>query len=161
MIQLDYYKNKNAKSPLFGKVYGRVKNKEPFTIKQLAEHISTHDSIYGYSTVVGVLAEVSKCIKELCLDGQPVKLDDLAIFRAAVTSKPADDIDEYTIQKNIKAVRIKVTGTGETSNKNMIRKASLGWTSLSQRIQRKEIVLSDVKGEYIVGGNDEIDDVQP
>ena len=160
MIELDFYKNKNSRSSGYHKIYARVHKKTPFGIKQLAEHIKQHGSPFTVDVIMGVLSRARICIQELCMDGQPVKLDDLAIFSPAVTAIPANDVDSFDLSirakggdsGNIKSVRIQCRPTGLTLSKNVTRAAEgggLGYTSLAQRIKSGEVVLSDKKGEYV------------
>ena len=159
MIELDFYKSKNSRRSGYHKIYARVHKKTPFGIKQLAEHIKQHGSPFTVDVIMGVLSRASICIQELCMDGQPVKLDDLAIFSPAVTAIPANDVDSFDLSirpkngdgGNITKVRIQCCNTGLSTNDNITRGATgmLGYTSLAQRIKSGEVVLSDKKGEYI------------
>lgn len=160
-ININLYKNKNAKSPLFGKVYGRAENKKPIDIDGLAAHMALHGTVYTADLLAGVLKKAASCIRELAMDGQPVKLGDLAIFKASVVSKPADDVEEFTIEKNIKSVRLVAMATGKTTSKSLSADALFDYTSLAKRIKAKEVVLSDVKGKYLETDSSDIDDVQP
>ena len=149
MLKINLYKNKNQESRQFGKVYGRVENNEPIDIEGLSEHIAMHGSQYTKDVIYGVLIKAAACIKELALSGQPVKLGNLAIFKAAVTSKPAATADKFDLATNISAVRLQVRGTGATATKEMAKGAQLQLTDMAQRIVRGEIELSNEKGKYI------------
>ena len=110
-----------------------------------------HGSQYTKDVIYGVLIKAAACIKELALSGQPVKLGNLAIFKAAVTSKPAQSVDKFDLAANISAVRLQVRGTGATATKEMAKGAQLQLTDMAQRIVRGEIELSNEKGKYIEG----------
>ncbi|MBO7108711.1 MAG: hypothetical protein J6V97_01340 [Prevotella sp.] len=69
-----------------------------------------------------------------------------------MTAKPANDVEHFEVGENIKSVRLQCTPTGACAKANYTATASLGYSSLAQRVKSGEIELSSVKGEYIVGG---------
>ena len=151
MLKINLYKNKNQESRQFGKVYGRVENNEPIDIEGLSEHIAMHGSQFTKDVIYGVLIKAAACIKELALSGQPVKLGNLAIFKAAVTSSPAQSAEKFDLRTNITAVRLQVRGTGATATKEMAKGAQLQLTDSAQRIVNGEVQLSNEKGKYLDG----------
>ena len=153
MLKIDLYKNKNQDSDNYGKVYGRAKNNRPIGIDELAEHIAEHGSVYTADVVHGVLKKIAKCIKELVLSGQPVKIDNLCIFKGSVTSTPATDAETFDLSKNIKNVRLHMTPTGTATPKEMTKSAALDYTSMALRIKNGEAVLSGKKREYLLSGS--------
>ena len=161
MLELDFYLNKNSKSTTNGKVYARVHNKKMVGIKELAEHIKEHGSPFTVDVIQGVLSRSAMCIRELAMQGTPVKIDDLCIFRATVSVAPADDVESFNLSidktgenGNIKAVRLQCRPTGDSVPANITRAATgeLGWTTLAQKIKRGEAQLSTLKGEYLSSG---------
>ncbi len=155
-LKINLYKNHDENSRYFGKVYGRVENADPIGIKELAQHMADHNTPYSKGVIAGILTDMASCIKELMLQGQPVKLADLAIFKASVTSKPAISVEKFSLQENIKNVRLLAQATGTVSRKQLTNDAMLEYTSLAQRIKNGEVELSDTKGEYLsrTAGND-------
>ena len=151
MLKINLYKNKNQESRQFGKVYGRVENNEPIDIEGLSEHIAMHGSQFTKDVIYGVLIKAAACIKELALSGQPVKLGNLAIFKAAVTSSPAQSAEKFDLRTNSTAVRLQVRGTGATATKEMAKGAQLQLTDIAQRIVNGEVQLSNEKGKYLDG----------
>lgn len=160
MLKINLYKNKRQGDENFGKVYGRSENNAPIELEGLAEHIAEHGTVYTPDVVLGVLKKLASCIKELTLSGQPVKIADLCIIRANVTSTPANNVDSFDIATNIKKVRMQFTATGKATPAKMTEDARMGYTSLAQRIKNGEVTLSNRKGEYITGGDGE-QDVEP
>ena len=150
MLRIDLYKNKNQESRMYGKVYGRVTNVEPIGIRELAQHIANHGSPYTSDTIAGVLMAASRCIRELALDGTPVKIDNLAIFKAAVTSKPAVSVDKFDLQQNIVCTRLLCQATGDCVPKQMSQASSYMYSTMAQRLKNGEAELSNEKGEYLV-----------
>ena len=157
MLKLNLYKNHDENSRYFGKVYARAENNTPIGIDELAQHMADHNTPYSKGVIKGILTDMASCIKELMLEGQPVKLADLAIFKASVTSKPAVSVDKFDIKENIKNVRLCAVSTGILTRKELSESAVLGWTSLAQKIIDGDLELSDTKGEYLArtgGSND-------
>ena len=167
MIKLDLYKNKIQGHKNFGKIYGRSNNNDPLNIKGLAKHIQSHGSPYTYDVILGVLAKCASCVREIVLDGTPVKIDDLCIFTPAVTVMPANDVEAFSLGKatraadgsfdssngNVKYVRMHCRTTGNATQARMTQDAELGYTSMAQRIKNGEVELSNTKGVYLVGGS--------
>ena len=163
MIKLNFYKNKIQGHKNFGKVYARAKNNNPIDIEGLAKHIAQHGSPYTKDVILGVLSKIASCVRELVLDGTPVKIADLCIFTPAVTTIPATDAENFTLTRatragdgtysggNIVSVRMQCRATGEATQKRMTQDAELGYTSLAQKIKNGELTLSNTKGEYISG----------
>ena len=152
MLKIDLYKNKNQEARNFGKVYGRVNNNEPIDIDGLAKHIALHGSPYTRDVIQGVLSRAADCIKELALSGQPVKLGDLAIFKASVVSKPAVSVEKFDLSEHISKVKLLCQATGEMLAKNLTNEAQLGYTSMAMRLKNGEATLSSEKGKYLETG---------
>ena len=54
------------------------------------------------------------CIRELCLQGIAVKIDNLAIFSIGIKHKEgANSEKEFTVAKNVEGVRLRARATGE------------------------------------------------
>ena len=161
MIKVNFYKDKRQCTVNFGKVYARAKNNDPIDIAGLAKHIAKHGTVYTEDVILGVLNKIASCVKELVLDGTPVKIADLCIFTPAVSTVPADDVEAFTLAKRVKddpestgnvtAVRMLCRTTGAATRKMMTQDAKLGYTDLAERIKKGEITLSSRKGEYIAG----------
>ena len=149
MLKLDFYKNKRQGDQNYGKIYARAKNAEPINLEQLAEHMCEHNSPFSPGVIKGILTDMVGCIKEMVLLGQPVKIDGLAIFKAAVTSKPANDVESFDLDSNIRNVRLQCRAVGKLVRKDLTNDATLGYTSLAMRVKSGEIILSSRKGEYI------------
>jgi hypothetical protein len=152
MLEIDFYKNKNQESRQYGKVYGRIHNRDPWEIDRLAEHIAVHGSPYTRDVIYAVLIKAADCIKHLVLEGQPVKLADLCIFKATAISTPAVSVEKFDLSQNIRAVRLGCRATGATRIKSMRDDVQLTYTSLAQRIKDGEATLSNEKGKYLDDG---------
>ena len=80
-------KNNNQFSHAYGKFYAFADNETPIDLVALAKHMSEHNTPFSEGTIVGILRDMVKCIRELNLNGQPVKIDDLAIFSAHIENQ--------------------------------------------------------------------------
>ena len=149
-LNINLYKNKNQESRQFGKVYGRVENSKPIGIDELAKHMSEHHTPYSKGVIKGILCDMASCIKELMLQGQPVKLADLAIFKASVVSTPAQSAEKFDLQTNITCVKLLAQSTGIMTRKELTEAGSLELTSMAERIRNGEVELSNEKGKYII-----------
>ena len=73
-------KNKNEKSPAYGKYYPEVDQKKTLSLRGFAEHMVNHGSFYNRSIVEGVLQQICDCLPELVAQGVPVQLGSLGTF---------------------------------------------------------------------------------
>ena len=67
-----------------GKYYPRVEYKGTMSTLQLAKHMSEHTTSFSKGEINGMLTDLVSCIKELCLLGYVVKIEDLGLFKASV-----------------------------------------------------------------------------
>ena len=103
---VDLYRNKMTTSKCYGMIFGRVFSRDGLNLKGFAKHLSHHGKLATYEMMVLVLQNIVDCMKELLLQGVPVKLDGLGTFSPGVTSLPADTIEEYDPQTMITGVKI-------------------------------------------------------
>ena len=76
--------NKNETSTYFGKWYPEVDEKKPLDLKGFCAHMTEHGKLADYQMVVLVVQQVVECMKELVLQGQPVKLEGLGTFGPSI-----------------------------------------------------------------------------
>ena len=87
MLELNLTKNTNeAIQGTYGKYYSRVEYKDTVGIAELAKHMHSHNAVWSRGLVLGLLTDLTDCIKELALQGHVVKIDDLGLFKATVES---------------------------------------------------------------------------
>ena len=67
-----------------GKYYARVETKEQYDLQKLAKHMHQHNAAFSTGLIVGILTDMVTCMKELILEGNTVKIDNLGIFKASV-----------------------------------------------------------------------------
>ena len=78
--------NKNQTSQGFGKWYPEVDEKKPLDLKGFCAHMTEHGKLADYQMVVLVVQQVVECLKELVVQGQPVKLEGLVTFGPSIES---------------------------------------------------------------------------
>ena len=148
MIELNVYKNTDSTSDQYGKAYARVDYKEQFDISKLAKHMAEHNTPFSEGTIRGILTDMVKCIRELTLNGNTVKIENLAIFKASVTANACSrygvmraTIGAKTVRVGgqpietgnaVKSMRLVAQATGEYTTAELNKDATLGWTKKAQ-----------------------------
>ena len=137
-----------------GKYYPRVEYKGTMSTLQLAKHMSEHTTSFSKGEINGMLTDLVSCIKELCLLGYVVKIEDLGLFKASVegnglTLKPGAKVsagvgqqrsdeelaaDITKQQSAYSAVKIIMQATGETTIEKMNRDAKTSFTSKTKQL---------------------------
>ena len=137
-----------------GKYYPRVEYKGTMSTLQLAKHMSEHTTSFSKGEINGMLTDLVSCIKELCLLGYVVKIEDLGLFKASVegnglTLKSGAKVsagvglqrtdeelaaDITRQQCAISAVKIIMQATGETTMSEMTRAATTSFTSKTKAL---------------------------
>jgi nucleoid DNA-binding protein len=79
--------NKNQSASNFGKWYPEVDEKKPLDLKGFCAHMTKHGKLADYQMVELVVKQVVECLKELVLQGQPVKLEGLGTFGPSIEGK--------------------------------------------------------------------------
>ena len=96
-------KNKNQYNPGYGNYYAEADSKEPLNLKGFAKHLSDHGKLVDYPMAVLVLQNIVSCLKELAVQGQPVKLDGFGTFTPIIESdgKEAKSTVEATLDAGL------------------------------------------------------------
>ena len=79
-------KNNNRFNKGYGKYYAEADSKEPLNLKGFARHLSEHGKLVDYPMAVLVLQNIVACLKEMAVQGQPVKLDGFGTFTPILES---------------------------------------------------------------------------
>jgi hypothetical protein len=146
MIELYLSKvTESSGSEQAGKLYARVSYKESMGIKEMAHHMSEHNTSFTEGSILGVLTDFVKCVREMVLMGNTVKIDNLAIFKATVESNglevlydaQQDKVAQATIgtladgQKTgpaVKVVKLLAQSTGDFTREELKKDVKLSWT---------------------------------
>ena len=150
MLELNLYKNNDANSQNYGKAYCRVDQKETYTIEKLAEHMAEHNTPFSKGTIDGILTDAVNCIRELCLNGNTVKIDNLAIFMCSVESNPmsrygiarasignkSTKVNGQTVETGnaVKSVKLLAKSTGNFTRAELNKDVRLGWTKKAKEL---------------------------
>ena len=145
MIELYLSKNNNEISPSYGKYYPRVSYKQTLDIHDMAKHMAEHNTPFSEGTIEGILRDFVKCVREQTLNGNTVKVDDLAIFKVSVIgngcAKLYDPETDKTISASIgtisktdktgaavQSLKLLAQATGEYTRDELNKVAKLAWT---------------------------------
>ena len=150
MIELNVYKNTDSTSAQYGKAYARVDYKEMFDVPKLAKHMAEHNTPFSEGTIRGILTDMVKCIRHLTLDGNCVKIENLAIFKASVEGNACSrygvmkaSIGNKTTRVNgqnvetgnaVKNVKLLAQSTGTYTRDELNKDAVLAWTKKAQEL---------------------------
>ena len=146
MIELYLTKvTENSEREQAGKLYARVSYKESMTIQDMARHMSEHNTVFSEGSILGVLTDFVKCVREQVLNGNTVKIDNLAIFKATVESNALEVLYDAendrvasatmgTLPEGaktgaaVKTVKMLAQSTGEFTRDELKKDVKLSWT---------------------------------
>ena len=97
------------------KAYGTIQLTGVISLSELSKHISEHNSVFSQGTIIGILTELSSCIRELLLQGYKIDLGDLGTLTPTIKTKGAVDLKSFTAQ-NILDLRVNFSKGGALLN---------------------------------------------
>ena len=164
MIELYLSKNRNETSPSFGKYYPRVSYKQTLNIHEMAVHMAEHNTPFSEGTIEGILRDFVKCVREQTLNGNTVKVDDLAIFKVSVVGNGCAKLYDADVDKAISAsigtmkktdktgpavqsLKLLAQATGEYTRDELNKDGRLSWTD------KAEEMIAQAKGANGGGSN--------
>ena len=145
MIELYISQNKIVGSAAYGKYYPRVSYKQTMNIHDMAVHMAEHNTPFSEGTIEGILRDFVKCVREQTLNGNTVKVDNLAIFKVSVIGNGCKELYDPTLDKTITAsigtvgkndktgpavnsLKLLAQATGEYTREELNKDGKLGWT---------------------------------
>ena len=146
MIELYLTKvTENSEREQAGKTYARVDYKETLNVQDMARHMAEHNTAFSEGSITGILIDFVKCIREQVLNGNTVKIDNLAIFKATVEANPLEvlyDAEQDKVAQAtmgtlaegaktgpaVKVVKLLAQSTGEFTRDELKKSVKLGWT---------------------------------
>ena len=146
MIELYLSKvTENSETEQAGKLYARVDYKESLDIEDMAHHMAEHNTAFSEGLITGILIDFVKCVREMVLNGNTVKIRNLAIFKATVEANAletlydadADKVATATIGTlkegdktgpAVKVVKLLAQSTGEFTRDELKKDVKMGWT---------------------------------
>jgi hypothetical protein len=111
----------------------------------MAKHMAEHNTMFSEGSITGILIDFVKCVREQVLNGNTVKIDNLAIFKATVEANPLEtlyDADQDKVatatigtlaegQKTgpaVKTVKLLAQSTGDFTREELKKDVKLSWT---------------------------------
>ena len=146
MIELYLTKvTENSEREQAGKTYARVDYKETLNVQDMARHMAEHNTAFSEGSITGILIDFVKCIREQVLNGNTVKIDNLAIFKATVEANALetlydaqnDKVAQATIGNlaegaktgaAVKTIKLLAQSTGEFTRDELKKDVKLAWT---------------------------------
>ena len=146
MIELYLSKvTENSETEQAGKLYARVSYKQTMDLHDMAAHMAEHNTAFSEGLIVGVLTDFVKCVREMVLNGNTVKVGNLAIFKATVEANAletlydaqADKVASATLgtlkagEKTgpaVKVVKLLAQSTGDFTRDELKKVVKLAWT---------------------------------
>ena len=146
MIELYLSKvTESSETETAGKMYARVSYKQAMDLHDMAHHMAEHNTAFSEGLIVGVLTDFVKCTREMVLNGNTVKVGNLAIFKATVESNglevlydaQSDKVASATMgtlkegEKTgaaVKAIKLLAQSTGDFTRDELKKDVKLSWT---------------------------------
>ena len=128
-----------------GKLYARVNYKQSLTVSDMARHMAEHNTVFSEGSILGVLTDFVKCVREQVLNGNTVKIDNLAIFKATVEANALETLYDATTDKvaqatigelkegdktgaAVKTIKLLAQSTGDFTREELKKDVKMGWT---------------------------------
>ena len=164
MIELYLSKvTETSESEQAGKLYARVSYKETMGIHEMAEHMAHHNTAFSEGLIVGVLTDFVKCVREMVLNGNTVKVGNLAIFKATVEANGLETLYDAEQDKvaqatmgslsegaktgpAVKVIKLLAQSTGDFTREELKKDVKFSWTD------KTKAEIAAAKGESNSGG---------
>jgi len=128
-----------------GKYYARVSYKQTMGVQEMAHHMAEHNTMFSEGSITGILIDFVKCVREMVLMGNTVKIDNLAIFKATVEANGLETLYDAAQDKTamatigvlaegqktgaaVKVVKLLAQSTGEFTRDELKKDVKLTWT---------------------------------
>ena len=128
-----------------GKYYARVSYKQTLDVQAMAHHMAQHNTMFSEGSITGILIDFVKCVREQVLNGNTVKIENLAIFKATVEANALETLYDAEQDKvasaslgtlaegaktgpAVKTVKLLAQSTGEFTRDELKKDVKLSWT---------------------------------
>ena len=146
MIELYLSKvTENSESEQAGKYYARVSYKQTMGVQEMAHHMAEHNTMFSEGSITGILIDFVKCVREMVLMGNTVKIDNLAIFKASVEANALESLYDAEQDKvasasigtlpegaktgaAVKVIKLLAQSTGDFTRDELKKDVKLAWT---------------------------------
>ena len=165
MIELYLSKvTESSETEMAGKMYARVSYKQTMDLHDMAHHMAEHNTAFSEGLIVGVLTDFVKCVREMVLNGNTVKVGNLAIFKATVESNglevlydaQSDKVASATIGTlkegdktgaAVKTIKLLAQSTGDFTREELKKDVKFSWTD------KTKADIATAKGEPASSGS--------
>ena len=146
MIELYLSKVKeSSETETAGKYYARPSYKQTLTIQDMARHMAEHNTMFSEGSILGVLTDFVKCVREQVLNGNTVKISNLCIVKATVESNGLETLYDASADKTasatigtlkdgdktgpaVKVIKLLAQSTGDFTREELKKDVKLAWT---------------------------------
>ena len=146
MIELYLSKvTENSDTEQAGNYYARVSYKQTMSVQDMAHHMAEHNTMFSEGSITGILIDFVKCVREMVLMGNTVKIDNLAIFKATVEANGLETLYDATADKvasasigalaegaktgpAVKVFKLLAQSTGDFTREELKKDVKLSWT---------------------------------
>ena len=128
-----------------GKLYARVSYKQTLSVQDMAKHMAEHNTMFSEGSITGILIDFVKCVREQVLNGNTVKIDNLAIFKATVEANALETLYDAQADKTasatigtlkdgdktgaaVKTIKLLAQSTGDFTRDELKKDVKLAWT---------------------------------
>ena len=128
-----------------GKYYARVSYKQTMGVQEMAHHMAEHNTMFSEGSITGILIDFVKCVREMVLMGNTVKIDNLAIFKATVEANGLETMYDAENDKAasasignladgaktgpaVKIIKLLAQSTGDFTRDELKKDVKLSWT---------------------------------
>ena len=158
MLELNISQNRNSYTSAYGKYFARVEYKKTMSIDDMAKHMAEHNTPFSVGTIAGILKDFVSCTREQCLNGNTVKIDNLAIFKCSIEGNGMQLDEGYKIsaglgglpstknpdgtsrtpdytketQYAVKSAKLLAQATGDFTREELNGDASFRWTKAAK-----------------------------
>ena len=165
MIELYLSKvTESSETETAGKMYARVSYKQTMDLHDMAQHMAEHNTAFSEGLIVGVLTDFVKCVREMVLNGNTVKVGNLAIFKATVESNGLEVLYDAQSDKvasatmgtlkegdktgpAVKTIKLLAQSTGDFTREELKKDVKLSWTD------KTKAEIAAAKGDTNGNGN--------
>ena len=167
MIELYLSKvSESSETEQAGKYYARVSYKQTMSIQDMAHHMSEHNTMFSEGSILGVLTDFVRCVREMVLNGNTVKIDNLAIIKATVEANGLEKLYDANADKTataslgtlkegdktgaaVKTIKLLAQSTGDFTRDELKKDVKLSWTDKT----KAEIAAAKGNGSTESGSN--------
>ena len=147
-----------SESEQAGKYYARVSYKQTLSVGDMARHMAEHNTAFSEGLITGILIDFVRCVREQVLNGNTVKIDNLAIFKATVEANALETLYDAETDKvaqasigtlpegaktgaAVKTIKLLAQSTGEFTRDELKKDVKLAWTD------KTKADIADAKGD--------------